>query len=93
MEIKKSVENFYNYGTKITLKSSDFERPKFGNSLLNIKSNSIFSNSTKARFDQLYNGDVCSLICKNKEEAQNCGNLFSIIMKKGIPQNAICKYK
>ena len=34
MDIKKSVENFYNYGTKITLKSSDFERPKFGNSLL-----------------------------------------------------------
>ena len=89
MDIKKSVENFYNYGTKITLKSSDFERPKFGNSLLNIKSNSIFSNSTKARFDQLYNGDVCSLICKNKEEAQNCGNLFSTIMKKGIEQAVV----
>ena len=89
MDIKKSVENFYNYGTKITLKSSDFERPKFGNSLLNIKSNSIFSNSTKARFDQLYNGDVCSLICKNKEETQNCGNLFSTIMKKGIEQAVV----
>ena len=90
LKIKKSIENYYSKNESMILQSdTETVRPKFGNILIKIKTNTKFSNSSLEKFNQLYNDNACEIFCDNIYEKNICEAIFSSVIKKGIEQAVV----
>jgi hypothetical protein len=89
LKFKEQIERFERKREKskfIIPKDSEIERPKFGNSLMNIIRSSKYSEESLLIFEKLYNDNACEILTGNEEEYEICKNLFSSVLSKGFEQ-------
>ena len=58
--------------------------PKFGNLIMQIKTNSDFTKETKEKFNLLYSENACKEIIDYTYEIENCESFWSGVLKKGM---------
>ena len=86
---KEQFEILLNTGDKTKLnipKDSDIILPKFGNSLLYISSQKIYSKESLKIFDNLYYYNACQEIESTSSDIFYCESIFNSILTKGLEQ-------
>jgi hypothetical protein len=68
-------------------KISEIIIPKFGNLIMQIKSNSDFKQETIAKFNSLYSDNLCEQLIDDISEIPYCENFWSGVLSKGLEQS------
>ena len=68
---------------------NDIERPKMGETIMNIIKNTKYSKEYLEMFENLYNDNACKILTQNEEEYNVCKNVLSSILTKGLEQSIV----
>ena len=89
LTFKEQIELYYNTENRNILKilsDSEIERPKIGNSLMQITHSSKYSPQSLTMLDNIYNRDACIFLSNNNATKNVCESIFSSILTKGMEQ-------
>ena len=89
LTFKEQIVLYYDNNNKNILNipsDSDIERPKLGNSLMQITHSSKYSNQSLVMLGNIYNRDACIFLSNNNATKQVCESIFSSILTKGMEQ-------
>ena len=68
---------------------NEIERPKLGETLMNIIKNPKYSKEYLEMFESLYNDNACKILTNNEAEYEVCRNVLSSILTKGLEQSIV----
>ena len=91
LEFKSQLADFQTDNNYVIIlpDGKDLQIPNFGNSLNELSPNSIYSEKNKNILNQLYKGDMCSLLFNSTTEYDYCKAFLSSILLKGMEQAII----
>ena len=68
-------------------KIGEINIPKFGNIIMQIKSNSGFKQETLDKFNSLYSDNLCYELTESEDEKDKCEIFWSGVLSKGLEQS------
>ena len=92
LQFKSQLELYYNTKDKSKLQipeDKSIERPKIGNSLLEITHNTKYSAESIQMIKDIYSNNACLALSNNDAKYIVCEGLFSSILTKGMEQAII----